>query len=114
MRYKCIDKRHTFLYSAGIMIKIFNFSPEKNKLLVEERGISFEEIVNAILEEKLIDVVDHPNQTKYPGQKLFIVDIDNYVYAVPFVMENKETAFLKTIYPTRKLTKKYIQEINHE
>ena len=95
-------------------IKTFNFSPEKNKTLLENREISFEEIIDAILGERLVDVVDHPNQIKYPGQRLFIVDMDGYVYAVPFITENDHTVFLKTIYPTRKLTKKYKQEAGNE
>lgn len=97
------------LYFKTMNIANFNFPPEKNRLLVEQRGISFEEIIEAISSEKLIDVTDHPNQIKYPGQQLFIVDIDGYVYAVPFVYENRTTVFLKTIYPTRKLTRKYRQ-----
>jgi uncharacterized DUF497 family protein len=88
----------------------FNFSPEKNKLLIAQRGISFEEAIEAILDGGLLEITDHPNKSKYPKQKVYIINIDDYVYAVPFIYENRATVFLKTIFPTRKLTKKYLQE----
>ena len=91
----------------------FNFSPEKNKLLIEERGISFEEIIEAILGGEVIEITDHPNKVKYPRQKIYLLNIDNYVYAVPFIYENNTTVFLKTIFPTRKLTKKYLEELDN-
>lgn len=81
---------------------------------MKQRGICFEEMIEAILSGKMVDVTDHPNQTKYPNQQLFIVDMDGYIYAVPFVYENRDTVFLKTIYPTRKLTRQYKQGDNNE
>lgn len=44
----------------------------------------------------------HPNQERYPGQMIYVVDIDNYLYLVPFVTEPDGTIFLKTIIPSRK------------
>ena len=72
----------------------------------------------AIDEGSILNIVEHPNKKKYPNQKLFIVDINNYAYLVPFV-EDKEKIFLKTIIPSRKATKKYIikkkrKDKNHE
>ena len=84
----------------------FEWSEEKNRQLQAERGICFEDIVIAIHEDKLLDVVKHPNQTKYPDQLLYIVELIDYVYMVPFVKEG-ETIFLKTIIPSRKLRKMY-------
>jgi hypothetical protein len=55
-----------------------------------------------------VDIVEHPNQEKYKGQKIFIVNIDQYAYLVPFVESEQET-FLKTIIPSRKATKKYLR-----
>ncbi|MGA0198549.1 MAG: toxin, partial [Prochlorotrichaceae cyanobacterium] len=58
---------------------------------------------------KLLDIIQHPNQEKYPNQRIFIVEIDRYIYLVPFI-ENETELFLKTIIPSRKMTKKYFYE----
>jgi uncharacterized DUF497 family protein len=88
-------------------MKIFKWNPEKNEILLRERGITFEEIVQRIeLSTKVIET-DHPNQKKYPNQKILIVDVDGYAYLVPCVIEQNEY-FLKTIIPSRKATKKYL------
>ena len=102
------------LHHMLMEIKNFNFSPEKNALLVQARGISFEEIIDAILGGGVIEITDHPNQDKYPQQKVYFLNIDDYVYAVPFVYENDSTVFLKTLFPTRKQTRKYLQEQSNE
>ena len=79
---------------------------EKNKLLKSTRDICFEDIESAILNDKVLDIVPHHNTIKYPNQELLIVEFANYVYYVPFVMD-EEKLMLKTIIPSRKLTKKY-------
>lgn len=73
-------------------MKHFGWSPEKNQLLMRERGISFEEIVFHIERGDVLDLQDHPNQEKYPGQRIFIVDVEGYAYVVP----------------SRKATRKYL------
>ena len=55
-----------------------------------------------------IDIIDHPNGLKYPNQKIYIIDLNGYVYLVPFVRKDTQTIFLKTIFPNRKLTSKYL------
>ena len=87
-------------------MKYYDWSEEKNEQLKIERGISFEEIQIA-MNGNLLDVIFHPNQKKYPGQRMYVVKIENYVYIVPFV-EDEEKIFLKTIYPSRAATKKYL------
>jgi len=89
-------------------VKTFLWNDEKNALLKAERQVSFEEIVFYIEMGFLLDVLEHPNQEKYKGQKVFVVQIDGYVYLVPFV-ETAEEVFLKTIIPSRKATKKYLK-----
>ncbi|MFZ5858082.1 MAG: toxin [Chloroflexota bacterium] len=89
-------------------MKYFSWNEEKNVLLKSERLISFEDIVFCIQSGSLLDVLEHPNQEKYKGQKLFVVQVDDYVYLVPFV-ENENEVFLKTIIPSRKATKKYLK-----
>ena len=88
-------------------MKYFNWNSDKSEELIKDRGISFEEVVFCIMHEGLLDVIEHPNKSKYPNQNIFIVAIDEYVYLVPFVEED-EVVFLKTIIPSRKMTKKYL------
>lgn len=86
-----------------------DYSPEKNLLLKQTRGISFEEVVLAIERGKVLDIIAHPNTQKYHNQKIYVININYYVYLVPFVRQG-EKIFLKTIFPSRKLTKKYLQQ----
>lgn len=89
-------------------MKYFSWNEEKNELLKEERQISFEDVVFYIEQGFLLDVLEHPNQEKYQGQKIFVVQIDEYAYLVPFVEDEREI-FLKTIIPSRKATRKYLR-----
>lgn len=93
-------------------MKLYNindeFSVEKNRKLVEERGVGFKEIIKAIQRGAVLDIIPHPNSKKYPHQEIYVIDIDNYVYLVPFV-KNNNSIFLKTIFPHRKLTRKYLE-----
>ena len=93
-------------------MKHFAWNLEKDAQLILERGISFERVVYHIDNNGVLDVIKHPNSSKYPDQKMFIVDIGNYAYLVPFV-ENETEIFLKTIIPSRKATRKYL-EVNDE
>ena len=52
-------------------------------------------------------MVDHPNHRRYPGQLIYVVEIDEYLYLVPFVTEADGTRFLKTVIPSRKATRDY-------
>ena len=86
--------------------KIYNWNADKNQMLVRERGISFERIVFEISMGNEVAVVMHPNQDKYPGQMISVVEVDDYVYLVPFV-ETESEIFLKTIIPSRKATRQF-------
>lgn len=90
-------------------MKYYDWDKEKNKKLKNERGISFEEVLLSINENRILNIENHPNEKKYPNQKIYIVEINNYAYLVPFV-EDDEKVFLKTIIPSRKATKKYVTE----
>ncbi len=85
----------------------YRWNKEKNEQLRIERGVSFEQITMHIERGDLLDIVDHPNQEKYPNQQLLVVEINDYVYLVPFV-ENENGKFLKTIIPSRKATRVYL------
>ena len=84
----------------------FEWDEHKNKQLQGTRSVCFEDVLVAIGEERLLDVLPHHNPEKYPNQKLFIVQIRDYVYYVPFV-ENNDVIFLKNIIPSRKYQKQY-------
>lgn len=90
-------------------MKYFDWDKEKNERLRIERDICFEDILTILEEKDFLDVVEHPNTIKYPNQKMFVIEWDEYVYLVPFV-EDEEKYFLKTIIPSRKATKQYIEK----
>jgi len=92
----------------------YNYSAEKDFLLIEERGISFDEIIAAIESDQVLDIKPHPNKERYPDQKLMVVDVKEYVYIVPFVEQENGTVFLKTIYPSRKAKKDYLKGDSYE
>jgi uncharacterized DUF497 family protein len=94
-------------------MKYFVWSTEKNERLKAMRQISFEDIVFYIESGQLLDIVEHPNSEKYHGQRIFIINVNNYAYLVPFV-ESEEEIFLKTIIPSRKATRKYLKENEDE
>lgn len=86
----------------------FKFSEDKDKVIRGLRGISFRDVINELSNDGIIDDIAHPNKTKYPHQQLFIIKIHNYIYAVPYVINIKDGSyFLKTVYPDRRLQKKY-------
>lgn len=85
----------------------FRWNPDKNDRLKTGRGISFEEIVLAIEEDGLKDILVHPNQRRYPGQVVLVVAYRDYVFLVPSVEESTHY-FLKTIIPSRKATRDYL------
>jgi len=87
----------------------YDFSPEKNEQLINERGISFEAVIMAIEDGSVLDIIPHPNSSKYSHQEMYVLALNNYVYLVPFVKKDEETIFLKTIFPHRKLTKRYLR-----
>ena len=90
-------------------MKKYRWNKEKNGTLKSDRNISFEAIVYAITKGDLLDVFDHPNSEKYPNQKIYAVNINNYIYLVPFVKEEDDVIFLKTVIPSRKATKQYLR-----
>ena len=86
----------------------FVWNSEKNAQLIRERGISFERVIFHIERDEILAVIKHPNPSRYPNQRMFILDIGNYAYLVPFV-ETETEIFLKTIIPSRKATRKYLE-----
>ncbi len=88
---------------------LYEYPSDKNQQLIDGRQISFEEVIAALDNGQVLDVIDHPNQAKYPHQQMFVVLVNNYVYLVPFIQKDKYTVFLKTIFPSRKAKKQYLK-----
>lgn len=88
-------------------MKSFDWNPDKNQQLIEERGVSFEDVIFFLQGDGLLDDIEHLNQHKYPDQRVFIVAINGYAYLVPYI-ETEDRIFLKTVIPSRKATKLYL------
>lgn len=88
-------------------MKPFRWPPDKNELLKQERGVSFEEVTVAVEAGALLEIVPHQNPKKYPRQKIMVVDVAGYAFLVPFV-EEEDHYLLKTIIPSRKATRDFI------
>lgn len=87
---------------------VFSWNAEKNEWLKKNRGICFEQVLILLENEEVLEIIEHPNQTRYQGQKMAIVKINDYAYLVPYVQEGDEI-FLKTIIPSRKATDRYVR-----
>lgn len=85
----------------------FVWDEEKNRVLKEGRGVSFEMVLQAMEDNRLLDVLEHPNKDRYGGQRMYVVEIDRYAYIVPFEDKDDER-ILKTIFPSRRYTRLYI------
>jgi len=90
-------------------MKPFRWGSEKNEQLKYERGISFENMVIAIESGGLVDILPHPNPAKYPNQKVLVIANEGYAYLVPFI-EEADHFFLKTVIPSRKVTRDYLNK----
>lgn len=101
-----VDIRHTLGYI--VIMKQFKWDEEKNSWLKKNRGLSFEDILLDIKNEKLLEIVETPHPEKYPGQKIFVVEHDGYCILVPFVEADK-IIFLQTLFPSRIATKTYLK-----
>ena len=80
---------------------------DKNAILLRERGVCFEDVLLALEKGALLDNLEHPNQERYPGQRMLVVEINEYAYLVPYI-ETDEYLLLKTVIPSRKATRKYL------
>jgi hypothetical protein len=91
----------------SLHLKYFTWDNAKNEKLRAGRGVSFEEVVFHIERGDILDIVEHPNQERYAGQRVIILQIADYVYLVPCI-ETEYFVVLKTIIPSRKATTKYL------
>ena len=86
----------------------FDWDDEKNKLLERTRGLGFEDVIFHMQNGDILDIIGHPNASRYPNQRIIVLNMEGYAYLVPFV-EQEGTWFLKTIIPSRKATKEYLK-----
>lgn len=89
-------------------MKAIRWDPEKNEWLWANRGVGFELALLKISAGEVLDVVDHPSD-RYAHQRIFVLEIGGYAYLVPFV-EKSDEIFLKTMIPSRKATREYLNE----
>ena len=95
----------------GVMV--FDWDNDKNEQLKKERGISFEQIEFLILNDCILDILEHPNKSKYGDQRLYVINVGGYAYIAPFE-DRKGVRFLKTIFPSRKYTQKYLLRVGEQ
>jgi len=88
-------------------MNLFSWEEGKNEWLKSNRDVCFEQIVVLMEQAALLDIIDNPNQDKYPGQKIAVARMNDYVYLVPYEQKGEEIE-LKTIIPSRKATRKYL------
>lgn len=84
----------------------YEWNPEKNEWLKKERRISFEQIIFHLAQGDVWKISDHPDKEKYPGQKIYFVNVEGYIYLVPHMIAD-DCVFLKTIIPSRKATRDF-------
>jgi uncharacterized DUF497 family protein len=80
---------------------------KKNDLLIQTRGISFDEVSELIIEKQYYAILEHPSRR---NQMLFIIPYKGYTYVVPFVVDKENNIVLKTIFPSRKFHKIYSED----
>ena len=84
----------------------FDWNDDKNEMLEKTRGITFEDVIVHIQNGDVLDIIRHPNRERYPGQNILVLDIEGYVWLVPYV-KTRGRRFLKTIIPSRQATREY-------
>ena len=87
----------------------YEWNEEKNALLKAQRSVSFEDVVAAVHDDRLLADREHPSKQKYSHQRILIVNLDDYAYVVPYVRKDDRTLFLKTIIPSRVETRNYLR-----
>lgn len=84
---------------------------DKAKMLEQDEargGVTFEDCVIAITSGKVLDIIKNPS-SNHANQSIFVLNINGYAYSVPFV-ETADEIFLKTLFPSRKLTAVYLRK----
>ena len=88
-------------------MKTIVWDHKKNSWLKSNRAVCFEDILWYLQNDMVLDVLPNPNQERYPNQNMLILNIDNYIYVVPYE-ESETEIYLKTVFPSRKYTRIYL------
>ena len=83
----------------------------KNEILKRERNVSFEEVLDILLNDKELDLIENPTRD---GQTCYIVCLNDYVHVVPAVINERNQIILKTIFPSRKYNAIYKGQTNEK
>ncbi len=86
----------------------FDWDEAKNELLQRTRGVGFEDVIFHIQNGDILDIVRHSNESRYPNQRIIVLNMEGYAYLVPYV-DREGVWFLKTIIPSRKATREYLR-----
>ena len=81
---------------------IIEWDEKKNAILKKERGLSFEMVLEAIEDGRVMDDYEH-NQASYSHQRILIIKLDGYPIMVPYDVQEGDRIFLKTMFHNRKL-----------
>lgn len=84
----------------------FVWNEEKNRQLIDQRGLSFENVATSVEDGKVLYDGPHPDKARFPNQYMLVVEINGYACMVPYVIDG-DSVFLKTIFPSRKANRLY-------
>ena len=88
---------------------MYKWNENKNSILKSQRGFSFDDVLQKMQEDGVLDNYKHPNVEKYPNQYIYVIELGGYVHYVPYVHDGDDI-FLKNIIPSRKLHRKYTKD----
>ena len=93
-------------------MKAIRWDKDKDEWLQANRGVGFELVSLKVGSGEILDLTGNPNRTRYPHQRVYVLEFQGYAYLVPFV-ETEDEIFLKTIIPSRRATKRYLAGGEH-
>ena len=85
----------------------YEWNPKKNEKIKAEHGISFDQVVELIGKNFLLDIIVNPSK-KYKGQRVFLIQRGDSVFMVPFERRNKKIRLI-TAFFSKSLTEKYLR-----
>ncbi len=85
---------------------MYKWNEDKNAVLKSTRGFGFDDVIEEMMKNGVLDNYKHPNSEKYPPKYIYIIYLGGYIHYVPYVYDGNDI-FLKNIIPSRKLNKKY-------